>query len=500
MNQRQITTLSFPIFFTVFTAFLLLVTTSCIPTTADSHVIEDSWFRILLNGKDAGHNRTTVTRKATGEYETVLSQNLALRRAETTMEVASSSSILETESGEIREVVTRVKMSGKEKVTHGRVAGDKLVVQSSGAGSQTTTTLGYDPEARGPYWIDRNSRKQLRTSGSTFSVVTIFPELSRCGEISMELGKTETMDIEGRPMLLRKRKTTWSLLPGKPQLEWVDDEGQVWRSLIEILGMELEIIRSSEKSSRKRASELPEIMLSSAVRPDRPVPNTPTVQYRLSLLQSDFETMQLGEVFQAAGQEIVDSPSKSVRVVRVSTARPGKAVTRPVPVTPELSSFLESNALVQSSDEKIQAKAREICDGESDAFAAAKKIELFVQKHIQNKNLETGFASAREALDTASGDCTEHGVLLAALARAAGIPARLVTGLVYDRGEFLGHLWTEVYIDRWIALDATRAHKNVGPRHIAVATSSLSESGFGDVVVQLAQIMGNLKIEVLSAE
>src|SRR6185295_15628929 len=38
-----------------------------------------------------------------------------------------------------------------------------------------------------------------------------------------------------------------------------------------------------------------------------------------------------------------------------------------------------------------------------------------------------GYASAREALRTRAGDCTEFAVLLAAAARSRGIPARVVT-------------------------------------------------------------------------
>ncbi|MBK8860886.1 MAG: transglutaminase domain-containing protein [Sphingomonadales bacterium] len=61
----------------------------------------------------------------------------------------------------------------------------------------------------------------------------------------------------------------------------------------------------------------------------------------------------------------------------------------------------------------------------------------------------------------ARGDCTEDAVLLAALARTAGIPARVASGLVYDRERFHGardaflpHSWTLAWIDgRWRSFD-----------------------------------------------
>ena len=42
-------------------------------------------------------------------------------------------------------------------------------------------------------------------------------------------------------------------------------------------------------------------------------------------------------------------------------------------------------------------------------------------------------ATAAEVARSREGDCTEHAVLLAALARARGIPARVAMGLVYVR-------------------------------------------------------------------
>jgi hypothetical protein len=58
------------------------------------------------------------------------------------------------------------------------------------------------------------------------------------------------------------------------------------------------------------------------------------------------------------------------------------------------------------------------------------------------------------------GDCTEHAVLAAALARALGMPARVVTGIVVTRapGEpfaAFGHAWAEVREgDHWRVADA----------------------------------------------
>jgi hypothetical protein len=74
------------------------------------------------------------------------------------------------------------------------------------------------------------------------------------------------------------------------------------------------------------------------------------------------------------------------------------------------------------------------------------------------------FAGHYSALDTIrrrAGDCTEAAVLLAALGRAAGIPTRVVNGLVYSRqsyhgvsNAFMPHSWTLAYVDgAWRSFD-----------------------------------------------
>lgn len=87
-------------------------------------------------------------------------------------------------------------------------------------------------------------------------------------------------------------------------------------------------------------------------------------------------------------------------------------------------------------------------------------LARFVDGWIERKSL-------RELVDVASivaarreGDCTEHAVLLAAVARLHGRAARVVTGvaLVPVDGALraFGHAWTEIHDGRaWRTLDAS---------------------------------------------
>jgi transglutaminase-like putative cysteine protease len=76
------------------------------------------------------------------------------------------------------------------------------------------------------------------------------------------------------------------------------------------------------------------------------------------------------------------------------------------------------------------------------------------------------------------GDCTEHTVLLVALARALGIPARPVHGLVYARYEdgqdaLYWHAWAEVRsAGEWIAIDPTFGQPVADATHVALGVGT----------------------------
>ena len=122
---------------------------------------------------------------------------------------------------------------------------------------------------------------------------------------------------------------------------------------------------------------------------------------------------------------------------------------------------------------------------------------------IQAKNFGQGFASAADVAKSLEGDCTEHSVLVAALCRAAGIPARVAFGLVYsarDKG-FAFHMWNEAWVaGRWIPLDATLGLGGIGAAHIKLTHSNLTDQGAEAAVLRIIQVINQLEIEVIDFE
>jgi len=105
--------------------------------------------------------------------------------------------------------------------------------------------------------------------------------------------------------------------------------------------------------------------------------------------------------------------------------------------------------------------------------------------------------SALDVLDARRGECQGHAYLYAALARALGVPTRVVNGLVYtsDYAGFLYHTWAESLVaGSWRAVDPTFAQGQADATHIALAR--------GESPAELASLVdwvGNTRIRVLEA-
>ncbi len=155
-----------------------------------------------------------------------------------------------------------------------------------------------------------------------------------------------------------------------------------------------------------------------------------------------------------------------------------------------MEAYLAPSTFVQSDDPKIEAQAAEIIGGEKNAMRAARKLSDWVYKRMDKRPV-AGIPSAVEVLGSMQGDCNEHTVLYTALARSAGIPARMDAGIVMLGGRFYYHAWPEVYVGEWVSLDPTFGQFPADATHIRMV------EGGPDKQVAILKLIGNLKVKIL---
>ncbi|MGD9032639.1 MAG: transglutaminase domain-containing protein [Desulfobacteraceae bacterium] len=152
--------------------------------------------------------------------------------------------------------------------------------------------------------------------------------------------------------------------------------------------------------------------------------------------------------------------------------------------------FLKSEFNIESDEKEIIEKAREIFGSEKDPLVVSRRLFAWVYDNLEKRPV-VSVPSALEVLKTRVGDCNEHATLLTALLRASGIPARLNIGLVYNRGKFFYHAWTEAYVGKWVSMDATLNQMPVDATHIKLVEGNLERQ------VEIAGLIGQLKLKVL---
>ena len=75
-------------------------------------------------------------------------------------------------------------------------------------------------------------------------------------------------------------------------------------------------------------------------------------------------------------------------------------------------------------------------------------------------------STPQHVLLTRAGDCNELAQVFVALARARGLTARPVTGLLYVDGKFYYHAWAEVLLKDWVAVDPMLGQVPADAAHI----------------------------------
>ena len=168
-----------------------------------------------------------------------------------------------------------------------------------------------------------------------------------------------------------------------------------------------------------------------------------------------------------------------------------------LPIRDAEGEFLGASAYIQTDAPAIRAKTEEILDGEVNSWRAAEKLCEWVHTAIAEKKMSGGFGSSLTALESLSGDCTEHTVLFIALARAAGIPARICSGITFAKDAFYYHFWPEVYVGRWVQMDPTLGQTIADANHIQLGGSTVESDNLMEFAEGVFRTLNQLEIAIV---
>jgi hypothetical protein len=194
-----------------------------------------------------------------------------------------------------------------------------------------------------------------------------------------------------------------------------------------------------------------------------------TLRYRIRGLPEAFQTDDPRQRYEPA--------SANEAFVTVTAARPAAADPKRDPPRGRAPAgqraLLAATPEIDSDAPAIRRLSAAIVGKTPGVYAASRKLADAVFERLE-KTYGASRDRASEVLASGKGDCTEHTLLFTALARAAGIPARQVHGLVFASYEdgvpaLYWHAWPEVLAgSEWIALDPTFGQEVADATHIAL--------------------------------
>jgi hypothetical protein len=283
---------------------------------------------------------------------------------------------------------------------------------------------------------------------------------------------------------------------GVTTTSWVTPDGEVLR---EESPLGWQLIRESQEEAlgALQVAAAVDLLSAVAVPIDRPLPHPERVTKLVCLIEGlTAEELTVERPWQQVlPPETLSryrAPPPSGAWCLLELRRPLVAAST-AEIPPAVARYRKPSLFVQSDDPRIAAMSRDILGDLTDRWQQAQALNAWVYRSLA-KRLTVGLPSATDVLASRAGDCHEHTILLTALARSAGLPTRMVAGLVYYDGRLYYHAWPEVWLEEWVPLDPTFGQAPADATHLGLLGAENEE------LLSLAQFIGQLRMTVLAVE
>lgn len=335
------------------------------------------------------------------------------------------------------------------------------------------------------------TQKGLKT-GDKQTFHTFVFDLLKPVKTELEVLGEETLTYQSEERQVYVLKQTMDMMNGITAKLWIDPDGVNYRTEVPLMGLSMVTTKTDRETALEGTEEV-DVVLKTRILPSGkfPIPKAKHLEAEVKLPTGDIAKV------------VMSTPRQKLET---STARAGKlSIQVPsivaedclnLPVRNGGGEFLAASAYIQADHPDIQSKTKEILEDEVNSWRAAEKLCRWVYASINDKKMSGGFASSLTALQSLSGDCTEHTVLFIALARAAGIPARICSGIVFAKDAFYYHFWPEVYVGKWVQMDPTLDQIIADANHIQLGGSILESDNLVEYAADVFHTLNQLEITI----
>jgi hypothetical protein len=268
---------------------------------------------------------------------------------------------------------------------------------------------------------------------------------------------------------------------GASQFAWIGKDGTVLREEGS-LGISLEQVTREEALQRVTVLPGTDLVEFASIPASKFIHNV----VHLSELKLKLDGINIGTLFLNGGRQSLQGNVLTIRRESIANLLSQSLAKK---LSDDTKTYLKPTPLIESDHPEIQAKAKEIVSPHDSDLMKASKLVKWVNENIEKRPV-LSVPNALEILHNRMGDCNEHAVLLTALARAAGIPAEVEAGLVYQRGRFYYHAWNVLYLGTWVTADSVMGQLPADVTHIRFVRGAERQ-------IDLVSLIGKARIEVL---
>jgi len=470
---------------------LTLIIVSIPPASAetfkklDKPALAENWYGIYVDNERVGFYRQKISESSQG-YLMEGDGSVRMKVMGFSKESSIRESYLTGKNLALRSFEVELTINGNQSRVSGKVGDGSIRIKSVHSDKTTDKQLKFRGEVYpGPalnlYPLMRDS-----TPGKSYKILTFDPEEVKVKEIKISvIGAEKTPD--GQSAL----KLRNNLYPFVSNDIWMDSQGN---TLLESVRDGL--VTTKIEDPKTLGAFVGSVALSkkdliydfSLVRATPPIKEQQKLKglkVEVSGWNDDLPLLQEGgQVVEKSGEGLI-------------TIRTGSAVSAPPETTAAtpLEAYLKPAEKIEADAPEIVAKAKEITTGKGSQEEVVRALASWTADWLKDTVDDGG--SALASLTSRTGNCQTHARLYTALARAAGIPTRFVSGLVHLDGKgFLYHSWAESRLEgRWVAVDPTYNQVPTDPTHLKFFEGHLPED-----MSPIMAIIGRIKINVLEAK
>jgi transglutaminase-like putative cysteine protease len=445
------------------------VTGAAVAWAALAMAADESWMGIYLQGNKIGYvGSTQVATKLDGKaaFRTTTTNVLKATMLGSDLDLDIWGESWTSPDGTLVKMTSKLSSGGRTQTFTALRKGNAFLVEMTNGGQKSKKTLTMKPSVRVVDDATADALKLLAGKGEAREVFVLDPVTVSLVPNTIRLGKRTRVKVRTNEFtadvveIVDPRATTYVYLDSQKRIIKVTGP----------IGMELypeskSVAMKMEKGARIDV-DLGESASITLAKPLERASATRRVEYRVS-------RMDLSRIRTDDHQTV--TKDNDSWLVTVHPSAPTSATM--AAIKGQKLEFTAPTMLIPSDLPAMKKLAAEIIGNAPSVHEAANRVQSFVADKLRSNTGIGVLRDATEVLKTAEGLCRDHAILCATLLRAAGIPTRLVSGLVYENGAFYYHAWVEVWQGTaWVGYDSTRPAARLSAAHFKLADGNVEEA------------------------